>query len=209
MAVFLNGDHLMRMVLVRHGQSEANAIGMLQGWMDSPLTEKGRNQARRLGQVMKNAGDYFDYIYSSDLSRASETAKIIGEILDNPSIKLTHLLREMDLGIFTGKIRNELDSEEEFLLENAWQDYSKRIPNGESINEFISRLKKLLKLIESLNPQPRSLLIVTHGGSLYHILKSILKVFPVTTEWLENCRINEIVKTSTKWRMVTFNGKKV
>ncbi len=197
----------MRMVLLRHAESEANANGVLQGHIDSPLTDHGRNQARLLAQKLKKAGDSFDSIFSSDLSRASDTAKIVGEALDINSIELTPLLREMDLGILAGKKRKNLNLEEKILLESAWKDHSNRIPNGESINEFISRLKRFINIIELLDPQPISLLVVTHGGSIYHILKSILNVYPAKSEWFGNCKINEIIGSSGNWKIITFNGE--
>jgi broad specificity phosphatase PhoE len=156
---------------------------------------------------LKKAGDSFDSIFSSDLSRASDTAKIIGETLDINSIELTPLLREMDLGVLAGKKRKNLDLREKKLLENTWKDYSNRLPNGESINEFISRLKRFFNLIEFLDPQPISLLVVTHGGSIYHILKSILNIYPAKSEWFGNCKINEIIRSSGNWKIITFNGE--
>src|SRR3712207_9239829 len=66
---------LQELVLIRHGQSTANATGVWQGQLDFPLSEEGRRQARLTGRAL--AGESFDGIYSSPLSRAFETAEII------------------------------------------------------------------------------------------------------------------------------------
>lgn len=97
----------MRIVLTRHGQSEDK--GVLQGHMDSPLTNQGRHQARELVQRMFSSGNgIFNCICSSDLSRSAETAKIIAEILEISNIILTPLLRELDLGVFVRRPWNQI-----------------------------------------------------------------------------------------------------
>ena len=98
----------MRMILVRHGQSEANAKRVLQGHMDSPLSNQGRLQARNLAQRMITLGcTTFDLMYSSDLSRAAETAQIISQTL-----KIDKITEEYK-GDFN-EIRNNLNT----MIEN-------------------------------------------------------------------------------------------
>ena len=70
------------LLLVRHGETDWNADGLLQGHTDRPLSDYGRGQARQLAEDLEGEG--LDAIYSSDLSRARETAEIVGERLGLP-----------------------------------------------------------------------------------------------------------------------------
>jgi probable phosphoglycerate mutase len=201
----------MKVVLVRHGQSEANSMGVLQGHMNSPLTDRGRLQAIDLAQRMISMGFHsFDRIYSSDLIRAAETAVIIGEKLKINDIIYTPWLRELDLGIFVGRKWDQLQLEEKAFLESIWSNHSKQIPNGESINSLINRLQQFLNEICELNPQPSLLLVITHGGPLRHLLRTILGVLPETDEWFENCKMNELEWShGNTWKLNSFNEKKI
>ncbi len=71
------------LLLVRHGETDWNAEGRLQGHTDRPLSDYGRRQARRLGEELEGEG--LEAIYSSDLARAHETAEIVGERLGRRS----------------------------------------------------------------------------------------------------------------------------
>ncbi len=197
------------MILVRHGQSEANAKRVLQGHMDSPLSNHGRIQARKLAQRMITLGyTTFDYMCSSDLSRAAETAKIISQILKIDKITYLPLLRELNLGIYEGHFVDEVN--EKGLLDSIRSDYSKQVPGGESINSMIQRIHEFLNIINNLNPQPSSLLVITHGGALYHILRILTDFVPDDGEWYENCQMNELIRTpESSWKLITFNEKKM
>lgn len=201
----------MKIVLVRHGQSKANSMGVLQGHMNSPLTDQGRLQAIELAQRMVLMGyDSFDRIYSSDLIRASETAAIIGKKLKITNIIYTPLLRELDLGIFVGRKWDQLQPKEREILESSRNNHSKQIPNGESINSLVKRLQHFLNEVGNLEPPPSLVLVITHGGPLHHLLQTILGILPKTDEWFENCKMNEIVRLQgTTWKLISFNEKKI
>jgi broad specificity phosphatase PhoE len=196
----------MKMILIRHGESEANAKGIYQGHKDYSLSERGKTQAFNLSQRLKEIGYNIELIYSSDLSRASQTAKIIGETLQLKKIVYTSLLREMDLGIYSGK----LELKERDTLSEFWKEYTRVIPGGESVNMFVSRIKEFMNLIKKLNNKPSVMLVITHGGVLYHLLHTILNVFPETDEWFGNCMINELeVSSKWTWKLKTFNEELV
>ncbi|UCG01411.1 MAG: histidine phosphatase family protein [Candidatus Heimdallarchaeota archaeon] len=201
----------MKIVLVRHGQSEANSMGVLQGHMDSPLTSQGRLQAIELAQRMILMGYIsFDRIYSSDLVRAAETATIIGKKLKINDINYTPLLREMDLGIYVGRKWDQLQPKERLFFESISNDHSKQIPNGESINSLVKRLQQFLNEVGNLEPPPSLVLVITHGGPLNHLLRTILDLLPETDEWFENCKMTEIEWLQRQtWRLLSFNEKKI
>jgi broad specificity phosphatase PhoE len=87
------------LLLVRHGETDWNAEGRLQGHTDMPLNDLGRRQARALADEL--AGDGIEAVYSSDLARASETAEIVAERLGLP-VGLDPDLREKDWGTWEG-----------------------------------------------------------------------------------------------------------
>jgi len=77
-----------RFVMVRHGQSEFNATNRFTGWVDSPLTALGEDEARRAGTLMKTAGLRFDRIYTSVLTRCTESARIIRDALEQQELPI-------------------------------------------------------------------------------------------------------------------------
>lgn len=89
----------MKIIMVRHGETLFNALGLSQGWCDSPLTKKGREQAGRLAEALR--GYQIDEAYSSTSDRAYETGEIVlGD--RNLEIRRDKRLREMNFGVFEG-----------------------------------------------------------------------------------------------------------
>jgi broad specificity phosphatase PhoE len=153
------------LLLVRHGETDWNAEGRLQGHTDRPLNEYGRRQAQRLADEL--AGEELEAIYSSDLARARETAEIVGERLGLPVV-LDPDLREKNWGTWEGLTPVERDAVE--LV-------------GESTEEHTERTLRALRRIAGRHPDGR-VLVVTHGGSLRRVQVEVLGVaLPV----VENC----------------------
>ena len=94
------------LLLVRHGETDWNAEGRLQGHTDRPLSDYGRGQARGLAEELE--GEELEAIYASDLARARETAEIVGERLGLPVV-LDPDLREKDWGTWEGLTAVERD----------------------------------------------------------------------------------------------------
>ncbi|RME31290.1 histidine phosphatase family protein [Candidatus Woesearchaeota archaeon] len=92
----------MRLTIVRHGETEENLKGIIQGHTHGTLSKRGREQVRRLAARLKN--EQFCAIYSSDLGRAKHTAFTIAVHHDAP-LTLTPLLRERDWGEYNGRLR--------------------------------------------------------------------------------------------------------
>ena len=97
----------MRVYLVRHGESRTNQRGLGIGWLDEPLTDSGRADAKAAADVLKGAA--FDRIYVSDLQRAVETAKIATNASD---FEITPALREINVGAIAGKRLGILNDEQ-------------------------------------------------------------------------------------------------
>jgi 2,3-bisphosphoglycerate-dependent phosphoglycerate mutase len=153
------------LLLVRHGETDWNAEGRLQGQTDRPLSEYGRRQARKLAEEL--AGDPLDAIYASDLARARETAEIVGERIGLPVV-LDPELREKDWGSWEGLTAVERDRVE-FV--------------GESTEAHQERILRALERISERHPDGR-LLVVTHGGSMRRVQTAALGMaMPV----VENC----------------------
>lgn len=159
------------LLLVRHGETDWNADGRLQGQTDRPLSEYGRRQARQLGEQLRNeelADRRFQAIYASDLSRARETAEIVGERLGLP-VALDSDLREKDWGTWEGLTPAERDRVE-FV--------------GESTEAHQERMLRALRRISERHPDDGCVLVVTHGGSMRRAQTAALGwALPV----VENC----------------------
>jgi broad specificity phosphatase PhoE len=153
----------IRITLVRHGQSEANRVQRWQGQGDSPLSELGFEQARRVGERLR--GLRFDRVISSDLSRAKETARATGHVFE----ELVEW-REFDVGRWEGLTREEV--EERFPEELSRLKSGEDIPlgGGERYSDFSARIDAALsRLVRELAPGT-DVLIVCHGGVISTLL---------------------------------------
>ena len=97
----------MKLLLIRHGESQGNAERRLQGVADYPLTELGREQARALARRLQREGWDLAAIYTSDLSRAAETAEILGQALITLVVP-DDRLREYDAGVLNGLVWDDI-----------------------------------------------------------------------------------------------------
>lgn len=155
--------------LVRHGETEWNLVGKMQGHSDSPLTAVGIAQADALADGMKN--QKFSALYSSDLVRAYETARRIAT-KNHLTIITDNRLRERNLGIFQGLDKQGIavqfpDEYQQYITDGA--NYV--VPNGESGQQFFDRCVICLTELAQKHPGER-ILVVTHGGVLANLFKS-------------------------------------
>ena len=202
----------MRIFLVRHGQSEDNINKVMSGHRQTPLTPLGREQAKTLGVKLAKDKQTFDAVYSSDLKRASETATIICDELGIENITFDKRLREGDPGVFTGRLSADLTKEEREYLDSILINVKEKIPGGESNYDMTLRVKEaFLEIVES-QPVDSTILLVGHGGTLYHILIKILSLLPAKLdEWFGNCMINvlERVDENSPWKLTMFNNERI
>ena len=172
---------MKNILLIRHGQSEWNKLNLFTGFKNIELSEQGIDEANKAGQNFKNLNIKFDIVFTSELKRAQETAKIILKNLD----QWDHLygegkiitdinLNERDYGDLTGL--NKKETADKFGEEQVhkWRrGYSDQPPNGESLEDVVRRVKIYFE--ESINPAIKSadnnnILIAAHGNSLRALL---------------------------------------
>ncbi len=152
---------MLELWLVRHGQTDWNIDGRIQGQSDVPLNETGRAQAQALAQ--KLAGVPFVAVYSSDLERARETAEIIAAPHGLP-VQIDARLREVHQGDWEGL--NLMDIRERYDWEYRHdQSYSPdfRPPGGESAREVAGRIQAAIEDIHTAHPHGGAVLVVSHG----------------------------------------------
>ena len=153
----------MQIYLARHGQNEDNAGGILNGHRDLPLTALGRIQAQQAAEMISKLGLRFDVVYTSPLSRASETARLISEVTNQPMPIVHPLLVERNFGVMTGlpasRIK-ELCAPEIILTDTITYFLS---PEGaETFPDLIARAKELLAELV-IKHEGQTVLLVGHG----------------------------------------------
>lgn len=161
----------MYIYVVRHGETNANVKGYLQGWTNDPLNESGRNLAVITGQRMKDIK--FDYCISSPLDRAIETAKIILRESGNKiPITIDDRIKEIHMGDLEGKKFHPGECEVDMkLLELFFTDTSNfpGTPNGETIDEVCNRTQEFLKELLKRDDD-KTYLVATHGCAMRAML---------------------------------------
>ncbi|WBU60607.1 histidine phosphatase family protein [Paracoccus albus] len=154
--------------LMRHGQTEWNAAGRMQGHLDSPLTALGREQARRQAAIMApildaRADDIA--LISSPLGRAVETANIV---FGNRPFQLQPDFREISVGAFEGRTHPDLEAEFPDLFSRSWLGWYDLAPDGEGLSRLRERVNAGLSALTG----PAA--IVCHGITLRMIRLIVL-----------------------------------
>jgi len=149
----MNLDNILRVILLRHGETVYNKEKRLQSPKDS-LTDEGKEQILRLQKKLKKFN--FDEIISSDEKRAIESTEIISHWL-NKDFKKMHLIREKSSGDFSDKLVSEVDWS---LVKGSFLE--RKIPGGESVRDVIIRASEFLKILNEFK-QGKTILVVSHG----------------------------------------------
>ncbi|MBQ0936629.1 histidine phosphatase family protein [Ideonella paludis] len=190
-----------RIIAIRHGETAWNVASRLQGQLDVPLNERGQAQARLTAQSLLE--DRPDVLYSSDLSRARDTACAISEALDLP-LETHASLRERHFGIWQGQTYAE--------IEQHWPDLSelwrRRLPEfgpegGETLQAFSDRCVAAFAALAAPH-EGQTVVIVTHGGvldCLYRAASHMALNAPRTWE-LPNTGINRLLYTGEGFTVV-------
>jgi alpha-ribazole phosphatase len=154
-------------IFVRHGATDLNAKKLYFGHLNPSLNNDGIKQIQNAKKIL--AGENIDYIYSSDLKRCIESAKIINTDY-NLNITEKKEFRELNFGIFEGKNHDEITTAypvESGLFFKDWKNF--RIPEGESIANLMQRTTDEIKNIKNVR-KGKSILIITHSGVIQAVL---------------------------------------
>lgn len=167
------GPHCL--VLARHGETEWNAEGRLQGQQDTPLNQRGRNQAQALGQFL--ASIPLTQVHSSTLGRCRQTALSIAKVnVGRPSLVVSDLLKETALGILEGELKDQQSTAElARYYERACKDEIRyRVPQGENLQDVAARVQRFFGGLSQLQRGSGVHLIVGHRNVNKMILKHLL-----------------------------------
>ena len=173
-------EHMNKLVLLRHGQSQWNLENRFTGWTDVPLTEKGINEANNAGHLLKKHNIKIDKVFSSVLERANKTAEIaikaseIENLHKNGKLiyEKNQNLNERDYGDLVGL--NKAETADKYGKEQVhiWRrSYDTPPPNGESLKDVVNRVSPYFT--ETIQPHilnKKNVLIAAHGNSLRAIM---------------------------------------
>jgi 2,3-bisphosphoglycerate-dependent phosphoglycerate mutase len=192
-----------KIVIIRHGETEWNIYRKLQGQANSDLTELGKKQALLTAQAIKN--EVFDKIYSSDLPRCVETAKILNHEL-GLAVVFEKGLRERHFGQLQGKKHEEIKA----LFPDLHSKLSTgninfEIPGGESFKDFYIRVNDTLDRLAA-NAEEEKILIVSHGGALDCVIR---RIFGLPLDMprrfsIYNTSINRFSVHNNDWKLDTW-----
>jgi probable phosphoglycerate mutase len=185
----------MILVLVRHGQSEANLHTYYTGQMDVPLTEFGRQQAAAIRPILRQFS--FDKIYSSDLQRASSTCEVAA---DGAAYEVTKLLREYDVGSLEG-----IELSKSPLRRDGVPQYPDYTPyGGENVTMVRRRAREFLSMLEKSDY--RYVAAFSHFGFINCIFKELLDAnYRSGVIKTENCAVHVLEFDGEKWRIAALN----
>lgn len=186
-----------RVYIVRHGETDYNATGRWQGCLDIPLNDQGRRQAAQLAAFLLANGEAVDCVYSSDLARAHETAKIVAQAYGLEA--LTELrLRETNVGIFQGLTNTEIDELYGEIRHEWHHDENYVIPNGESRRQVQQRMMSAWNEWTAQLPV-RNLMIVSHGGSIRWLLRGLFPNLNHDSYHLPNTSLTVVQRHESGW----------
>jgi len=176
----------MNLILIRHGQSEWNALNQFTGWKDPDLTAKGIEEAHNAGRIINNLKINFDLVFTSALIRAQNTAEIILKEINQPlSTIKNQALNERNYGDLAGL--NKDDARKRWGNEQVhiWRrSYDIAPPGGESLKDTGERvLPFFMKEIYPHVCKGKNVLVAAHGNSLRSLIK-----------FLDNISDEDIVK---------------
>lgn len=169
-----------RLWLVRHGTTNWNTTQRYCGWSDVPLSRTGRAQARWLARQL--APIALQAIYSSDLSRAHETAVYIAERQAQPvPIRVSEQWRELNFGAWEGLTYDKIAKQFQTQLAFFTDPLHHAPPHGESLTDLLRRLRQALVQLQAETTEG-DIAIISHGGPLRALLCSALHM-PLNAQW--------------------------
>ena len=176
----------MNLILIRHGQSEWNALNQFTGWKDPDLTAKGIEEAHNAGKIINNLKINFDLVFTSALIRAQKTAEIILKEINQPLSKIKNqALNERNYGDLAGLNKDDARKRWGDEQVHIWRrSYDVPPPGGESLKDTGERvLPFFMKEILPHVCEGKNVLVAAHGNSLRSLIK-----------FLDNISDEDIVK---------------
>lgn len=185
----------MNLYLVRHGQSVANFERRHSGWTQLPLTEKGFEDARRAGRSL--AGIEFDRVYSSDLTRAVQTARTALGV----EPEQLALIRERSVGNLMERYFDDCAAEhgDAYWQARASLDFTPF--GGDNADMVRARAAEFLKMLEA--EPAENIAAFTHGGFMLHVLEQALGVqIDVSRVVIANGAVAHLAHEGGRWRYI-------
>ncbi|MFO7927343.1 histidine phosphatase family protein [Natronomonas sp.] len=186
---------MTRVVAVRHGETDWNRNGRMQGWAPVPLNETGRKQARTVGRWLAESYEV-DRVLASDLLRTRETTDLLLDSVGDRSVSFESAWRERGLGIYQGLSYDDVESRfpNYGLSETAYRETEATPEGGESFREVKERV--VGRFEELGGGDDETLLLVTHGGPLCMLLGHVKDqelTESLLNHHLENCAVTEFL----------------
>ena len=198
-------------LIIRHGETDHNRHGIMQGRLDVALNETGREQARKLSQWLAPRFK-LDHIYSSPLARARTTADFVAE---GQSCPLTTVddLQEINVGLWQGLTSEQAQEKNPDIYNQLKSDpLNTRRPGGESYQDLSQRTTGCLSSIMSKHPQG-TICLVTHGGCVRTLLAHALSVAPIAFSFVSGLVVGntglsilEYQHEKQRWETHTINS---
>lgn len=184
------------LILVRHGQSVYNAQDIICGSLESPLTDQGREEARRSAQAL--IGTEIQFIYTSPLERAQETLAIFLEVIgQSPQVIVEPALIERNLGDIAGQPTSNFPTEQW----QEWLHWHGKPPGGESYQEVHDRVIPWFEETVLPQAQESTVLIVGHNGVMKIMRQHLEQIPPEETSRLET------PNSGARWYRFNADGK--
>ena len=177
------GNRGLRLLLVRHGETEWNRVARFQGGIDVPLNENGRKQAQQAAEFLKNVP--IDFAVSSPMLRPKETAELILKNHPNIKIELPEKLKEINHGLWEGKLESEIKQEYADLL-HQWQTAPETVqmPEGENLQQVWDRAiacwEAIIEAAGVSDTELKTGLVVAHDAINKVILCHVLGLSPAS-----------------------------
>ena len=186
-------NNIIRLFIIRHGQTEHNVKKILQGHKDTSINPTGEEQATKLGHYLRSRGIHFDKVVSSDLKRCRQTTALVlkHSKQENVPTSYTSGLRERYMGVIEGMQITEAEKYADKHGEGSFRNF------GEKSDDFVARLTGCVEeeVAEASNEGVKNLALVSHGGAIRMIL-----------QWLkyENHQSHKIIVFNTSVTIVDY-----
>lgn len=190
----------MKLYLIRHGESEANATRSFAGWAPVSLTEKGEEDARLAGELIRSLS--FDKVFSSDILRAVQTCRLA---MPDAEAEQTPLIREYDVGNLAGRSIEEFMKDPAIAANRRNNDFSPY--GGEDYKAVMARVTEFMQRLEQSDYE--NVLAFGHAGAIKNMIDHAVGVrLPFGSVAVENGAVTVLEFKNGRWMLCVLNQKK-